>query len=185
MVLCQVSPNPVGLGQPVAFVIWNTRVPDGALVTNDIRWKNYTIVLTKPDNTTEVLGGFNSDPTGSTYTQYTPNQIGNWTVKLIFPAQILTTTGTYANDTFKESTYTTTFTVQQDAISSVSYQYPLPTEYWTRPIEGQNNDWYTIASNWLRGSRSPDRTKRNWNMGQSSTRRFSTKQWTHYVDNTP
>lgn len=148
----QVSPNPVGLGQPVAFVIWNTRVPDGALVTNDIRWKNYTIVLTKPDNTTEVLGGFNSDPTGSTYTQYTPNQIGNWTAKLIFPAQVLTTTGTLANDVFKESTYTTTFTVQQDAISTVSYQYPLPTEYWTRPIEGQNNDWFTLGSNWLRGS---------------------------------
>jgi hypothetical protein len=27
--------------------------------------------------------------------------------------------------------------------------YPLPTEYWTRPIEGQNNYWYTVASNWL------------------------------------
>ncbi len=25
----------------------------------------------------------------------------------------------------------------------------MPTEYWTRPIEGQNNYWYTIASNWL------------------------------------
>ena len=26
---------------------------------------------------------------------------------------------------------------------------PLPTEYWTRPIEGQNTEWYRIASNWL------------------------------------
>ncbi|HSV50448.1 MAG TPA: PQQ-binding-like beta-propeller repeat protein [Candidatus Acidoferrales bacterium] len=147
-----VSPNPVGVGQQLAFVMWNTRVPDGALVTNDIRWKNFTLVITKPDNTTEVLKGFNSDPTGSTYAQYTPNQVGNWTVKLIFPAQILSTQGAYANDTFKESTFTTTFTVQEDPVSSVSLLYPLPTEYWTRPIEGQNNEWYTIASNWLRGA---------------------------------
>jgi outer membrane protein assembly factor BamB len=147
-----VSPNPVGIGQPVAFVMWNTRVVDGALVTNDLRWKNFTLVLTKPDQTTEVLSGFNSDPTGSTYAQYTPNQVGNWTVKLIFPAQVLTTTGTYANDTFKESTYTTTFTVQDEPVTSVSHINPLPTEYWTRPIEGQNDQWYTIASNWLRGS---------------------------------
>ena len=26
---------------------------------------------------------------------------------------------------------------------------PLPTAYWTRPIYGENTDWYTIASNWL------------------------------------
>ena len=27
--------------------------------------------------------------------------------------------------------------------------YPLPTEYWTRPIEGENTYWYAISSNWL------------------------------------
>ena len=32
--------------------------------------------------------------------------------------------------------------------------YPLPTEYWTRPIEGQNTDWHVISSNWL-GQGSP------------------------------
>jgi hypothetical protein len=29
---------------------------------------------------------------------------------------------------------------------------PLPTEYWTRPIEGQNEQWYQVASNWLGGA---------------------------------
>ena len=40
-----------------------------------------------------------------------------------------------------------TFTVQQEPLQTINY--PLPTEYWTRPIEGQNTNWYTIASNWL------------------------------------
>jgi hypothetical protein len=32
--------------------------------------------------------------------------------------------------------------------------YPLPAEYWTRPIEGQNTDWWSISSHWL-GSEHP------------------------------
>jgi outer membrane protein assembly factor BamB len=38
--------------------------------------------------------------------------------------------------------------VQQEPIPGPS-TYPLPTEYWARPIEGQNTNWWTIASNWL------------------------------------
>ena len=32
----------------------------------------------------------------------------------------------------------------------------MPTEYWTRPIEGQNDQWYTVSSNWLSGSHDRD-----------------------------
>ena len=39
--------------------------------------------------------------------------------------------------------------VQQEPLTSPVLSYPLPTEYWTRPIEGQNTDWYSISSNWL------------------------------------
>jgi outer membrane protein assembly factor BamB len=34
-------------------------------------------------------------------------------------------------------------------LSAPVLSYPLPTEYWARPIEGQNTDWYIISSNWL------------------------------------
>jgi hypothetical protein len=40
-------------------------------------------------------------------------------------------------------------TVQQQPLPPAINSYPLPTAYWTRPIEGQNTYWYTIASNWL------------------------------------
>ena len=26
---------------------------------------------------------------------------------------------------------------------------PLPTDYWTTPIYGENTNWYTISNNWL------------------------------------
>ena len=32
----------------------------------------------------------------------------------------------------------------------------MPTEYWTRPIEGQNTDWAAVSSNWLSGEHDRD-----------------------------
>jgi hypothetical protein len=48
-------------------------------------------------------------------------------------------------------------TVQQDPVttSAITY-YPLPTEYWTRPIEGQDNTWGQISSNWLNSAADRD-----------------------------
>ncbi len=54
----------------------------------------------------------------------------------------------YANVTFLGTSATATLTVQQDPVQSTS-ESPLPTEYWTRPIYGEDYNWYTIGSNWL------------------------------------
>ena len=53
----------------------------------------------------------------------------------------------YAGDYFTPESASTTFTVQQTPLPKTIY--PLPTAYWTRPIEGENTYWYSIASNWL------------------------------------
>ena len=52
-------------------------------------------------------------------------------------------------DVFTAANATFELTVQQEPIPAPKESYPLPTEYWTRPIEGQNTDWYAISSNWL------------------------------------
>jgi len=39
--------------------------------------------------------------------------------------------------------------VQQTVLAMPIDSFPMPTEYWTRPIEGQNTYWYSISSNWL------------------------------------
>ncbi|TFH22642.1 hypothetical protein E4G67_04130, partial [Candidatus Bathyarchaeota archaeon] len=60
----------------------------------------------------------------------------------------------YENDTFLPSSKTKYVTVQEEPVYTPPNSYPLPNEYWTRPIEGQNVDWWTVSSNWL-GRQSP------------------------------
>src|SRR5665647_1547708 len=91
------SPNPVGIGQTFNVIMMNPQVPPNSLLTNNIRY-TFNIVVAKPDGTTENLptasqtssldlhggqggianGVFVSDSTGSTYTAYTPDQVGDY-----------------------------------------------------------------------------------------------------------
>jgi hypothetical protein len=152
-----VAPDPVGVNQPVTIVYWLDKYPPTAGGTTGDRWRNLKIEVTKPDGSKETLGPFISDPVGSGWTSYTPTQVGTYTFVFSFPGQVLSQTGPtgilglysdFINDTYLASNATATLTVQQEPIPGAP-TFPLPTEYWTRPIEGQNTEWYTIASNWL------------------------------------
>jgi outer membrane protein assembly factor BamB len=152
-----VAPNPIGVGQTATIIFWRNQPPPTAAGAGGDRWRNIVLYITKPDGTKETLGPFTSDDVGSAYTTYTPDQIGTYTLNCSFPDQVLSQTSPtgvigpysdYINDTFLASSATTTLTVQQEPIPQPP-SYPLPTEYWTRPIEGQNTNWYTVASNWL------------------------------------
>ncbi len=162
-----VSPNPVGVGQTVFIVMWLHGAPPTAAGIAGDRWHDFTITITQPNGNTQKLGPFTSDPTGSTYTLYTPDQLGTYSIKFDYTGQVLTwvnpTNGLvsqpsalrpgsadFVNDTFLPSSTTTTLTVQETQITPVE-DYALPTNYWTRPIEGQNTEWAKVASNWLRG----------------------------------
>ena len=39
--------------------------------------------------------------------------------------------------------------MQAEPISEALSSGPLPTQYWTRPIYGENSEWYAVSSNWL------------------------------------
>jgi hypothetical protein len=150
-----VRPNPVGVGQTVLIVFWLDKSLPSATEFNDIKMHDYKLTITKPDGTTEVkTWPYIADPTSSQYTLYTPDQVGTYTLKFDYLGQTYTWSGAYQNDTYLASSKTTTLTVQQEPIPAAINSYPLPTEYWTRPIEGQNTDWWKIASNWL-GADSP------------------------------
>jgi outer membrane protein assembly factor BamB len=160
-----VSPNTVGVGQFVYVVVWVSPNPPTAMGIAGDRWRNMTVTITKPNGDTETLGPYYSDPTGSTFTSYTPNQVGTYKFVFNFPGQVLSQTGptgltantadlisrgTYVwiNDTYTASSATTYLTVQEEPVTEPP-TYPLPTEYWTRPIEGQNTAWSSVASNFL------------------------------------
>ncbi len=159
-----VSPNPVGVNQNVFVVMWLDKVLPGATIQpsgQDIRFHDYKLTITKPDNTTETKKfSIVADTTSSQFTLYTPSQVGTYKFKFEFPGQTYTwtnliigafgppTQNNYTNDTYLASSAETTLTVQQEQITSVE-DYPLPTGYWNRPIEGENTNWASIASNWL------------------------------------
>ncbi len=154
------EPNPIGVGQTAYLVFWIDKVPPTAAGVGGERWRNLTVDVIKPNGDTETLGPFTSDPVGGGYSMYTPDQVGTYTFKFNFPGQIASLTGPtgipgdpspYIGDNFLASSKETTLIVQQDPIANPPV-YPLPTEYWSRPIEAQNPEWYRVASNWLRGA---------------------------------
>ena len=133
-----VAPNPIGVGQQAALHIG---IPD-ALQTATDGW-NLTVTVTKPDATTETLGPYKTDSTGGTGVAYIPNQVGTYYFQTVFPQQ------SYRNVTYLASTSDKVALNVTDEPREYYPTSPLPTEYWTRPINAQLREWSTISANWL------------------------------------
>jgi outer membrane protein assembly factor BamB len=137
------TPNPVGVGQPTLLHIGITQ----QLANVALGWTGLTVTVTKPDGSTDPLGPFSTDSTGGTGYIYTPSMAGNYTFQTHFPEQLMPTAvgGIPANTTMLASdSGLVTLVVQQEPIQYYS-PAPLPTEYWTRPINAQFREWYTIS----------------------------------------
>jgi outer membrane protein assembly factor BamB len=158
-----VAPDPVGVGQKVNVIMWLDLTFQSAAWTNDYRWHNYKLTITKPDLTIETQTfEICTDTTSAQYYSYTPNQPGNYSFSFSFPGQDFNTyshpsNNAYENDTYLASSASATLTVQEESIPTGISSYPLPSEYWARPIYGENTDWWKISSDWL-GSGSPQRS---------------------------
>jgi outer membrane protein assembly factor BamB len=156
------SPNPVGVGQQALIYVWIDYTIQGNVITNDIRFRNYKLDITMPDGTNQTVNWpIVVDSTASAYTKFTPTEVGNYTLNFYFPGQIYDygtkypAYAAYNNDTYTASHASMVLEVQQDPVPKVA-ENPLPTEYWSRPINGQNNAWESISSNWLGGASSSD-----------------------------
>ncbi len=132
-------PNPVGVGQEVLLHIGitdpRTSVTDG--------YENLSIDITDPEGRTDTVTGIRTDATGGTGYVFVPDIAGDWILQGHFPEQTLGNTRYLASDTSE-----LILTVQTDPIPFYPSQ-PLPTEYWTRPIDNQLREWYVLAGSWL------------------------------------
>jgi hypothetical protein len=145
------TPNPVGVGQEVLIHLGITQ-PLGDATQS---WANMTVTVTSPNGTTETLGPFKTDATGGIGTIYTPIVVGNYTLQAHFPQQAVGTaitgmfTGVIPKGTIMLASDSDklTLVVQQQQLS-YNPGVPLPTEYWTRPINQQFREWAGIAANW-------------------------------------
>lgn len=146
-----VAPDLVGVGQTVTVLFFQTiPCPTASEGFNPAtNWNNYNVLITTPTGKTENFGPYTSDATGGAFFTYTPNEIGTYKLDFTFPGQtVVKGPKTFV---FKPSSATTNFTVQEEPLSG--YQTPpIPTDYWTRPIYGENRGWYVIGGNWLRSN---------------------------------
>ena len=145
-------PNPIGVGQEV--LIW-VGITD--YVQNPIDgWKGLSVTIERPDGRVDTLSDIKTDATGATGRVYVPDIVGNYTVQTHFPAQWFNWTASpmfdpevYGNIWYEASdSEKLTLVVQADPIA-IYQDTPLPTEYWTRPINAQHYTWNTISANWL------------------------------------
>ncbi len=167
------APNPIGVGQTVHIYMWldtvygaaggtvastgtNASTVSAALFANSYRFHNYNLTITAPDGTVKTtIYPIVADSTSSQYTLLTPDQVGTYTLQFSFPGQVYGANGdgyeksALINDTYLASSASTTLTVQQDPIPAASGSSPLPSQYWSRPIYGENTDWWAVSSNWL------------------------------------
>ncbi|MCW4002771.1 MAG: PQQ-binding-like beta-propeller repeat protein [Candidatus Bathyarchaeota archaeon] len=146
-------PNPAGVGEQV-LIRTGILMPLGNVTEG---WTGVTVTVVKPDNTTETLGPFRTDSTGSTFTIYTPDQAGIYKLTTHFPEQTVPSTflDLESGNLVLEGTVVqagTSETINLVVHSEPSVFYPghaLPVEYWSRPIDPQLREWYTISGNWV------------------------------------
>jgi len=146
-------PNVLGVGEQTLLKCGITE----ALASQAYGWTGITIEVTAPDGTKQTLGPFTTDSTGSTYTLYTPNQVGTYTLKTNFPQQTMPVDTMVMErggamilkgTIMLASTATSTFLVTEEP-SKMYPAHSLPTEYWSRPIDPQLREWYSISGNWV------------------------------------
>ncbi|NLB76712.1 MAG: hypothetical protein GX799_09660 [Crenarchaeota archaeon] len=131
-------PNPIGVGEQT-LLRTGILQPVGSV---DLGWEDLTIEVVKPDNSTETLGPYRTDSTGSTFTVYTPDQVGTYLLTTHFPEQINPVNFTDserggitipAGTVMLASTSETISLVVNLEPSQFYPSHALPTEYWTRP----------------------------------------------------
>jgi hypothetical protein len=154
-VYCAVSPDLVGVNQEVLLVMWTADMPPdigeiAAAAGERAHWNNVGFYLTDPEGNTETFTIEETDPVGGGFISYKPDQVGTYTVQAWFPKTVKddgTNQRTYSEGESPE----VTFTVQEEPIE-LWLESPLPTGYWTRPINQASRNWYVLGGNWLGGA---------------------------------
>jgi hypothetical protein len=140
-----VVPNPVGVNQGVIMHVGITDQNVGGVGSG---WTGLSVTITRPDGVVETLKDIMTDSTGGTGVTYTPTMAGNYTLQSHFPQQQYMP---YNYTYLASDSAIVTLVVQEEPIAYYPGQ-PLPTEYWTRPIDPQLRSWWGIGGSWLQST---------------------------------
>jgi hypothetical protein len=158
---CAVTNSVIGVNQVEVIIFWVNAVPPTAQGAYGDRWTFWVDIIT-PGGSNETLGPFTSDPVGGGWTTYTPTQVGNYTVVARMDAHKITglpdltpsviSGPAYVNDTYLASSSAPVEVIAQQEPIQPWPEAPLPTLFWTRPINDANREWAPLAGNWLAGA---------------------------------
>jgi hypothetical protein len=129
-------PNPIGVGQSLLVAAWVT--PRKTLPGDT--FKDFKFTFTKPDGTTEIRGPFESFPDGTTYFEYTPDQVGTWNIEFSFPGD---------DETLACTSGKQPLTVQQQPITPYPVVPTPENEPWSFPVSPENKEWASITGPYL------------------------------------
>ena len=146
-------PDPVGVGQDVLIRAGILR-PLGSVL---LGWEGVTVTVTHPDNHTETLGPIRTDSTGVSFIRYVPDQVGTYLLQSHFPQQNATSSWNDAESGNRINEGDVMLAADSEVIELVVQQDPLPdypghalpSEYWSRPIDPQLREWFSISGNWV------------------------------------
>ena len=120
-------------------------------------WEGITVTVTKPDNTTQTLGPVRTDSTGVTFIRYTPDQVGTYKLQSHFPQQNATSSWSDAESGRTINADDIMLAADSEVLELVVQEEPLtaypghvlPSEYWSRPIDPQLREWFSVSGNWV------------------------------------
>ena len=159
-------PKLVGVDQTVLINMWITPA-----LHSSRRFIDYTVTLTKPDGTKDIIGPITSYHADTTaWFEYTVDQVGEWTLKFDVPggyfpagnyrayrggeylpgAPVRSAAYTYFEDSCyyaPSSTEEQRLIVQDEQVLSWPAS-ELPTDYWTRPVPFEHREWWPILGNY-------------------------------------
>jgi hypothetical protein len=155
------SPNPIGVNQEIVVVFWINSVPPTAHGAYGDRWQ-FNVEITTPSGTETTIGPFTSDPVGGGWATYTPTEVGTYIIVAKFLEHTITglpvrADGTINNEATVGDVYLASssepyiLTVQEDTVQAWS-ETPVTDDYWERPINSMNRNWWQLAGNWLGSS---------------------------------
>ncbi|MCL2642914.1 MAG: PQQ-binding-like beta-propeller repeat protein [Candidatus Bathyarchaeota archaeon] len=139
-------PHTAGVGQPV-LINWGLlnflfNVRDG--------W-NVTLQITHPNGKVENVTGMTWS-TGSVGRKMSFAEPGNYTLQCIFDGEyyVYNTVNNAKTGNYKPSkSDNVTLQVLEGYWKADHPGHTLPTEYWSRPVDSQLREWYSIMGSWL------------------------------------
>jgi len=148
-----VTPNPVGVGQTVYII--------GGITDQTIwpkpGWKDITVYIMRPDGKNDTKK-FDTFTTGIGGTTYVPDKPGKYKIQLYFPEQVCEVNVTallapgvlIEAGTIMKASWSRVIELEVKSEPVPTHPgFPLPQEYWTRPIDAQLREWACVAGNWL------------------------------------